>query len=133
VRPFRRQNPGFLLGSFCLEELEKDSYRLSYQSRGVYCRQNIWKGIRSKSQCFANLCTVPPAPSVSRPFATLDAGGEGELEAAMLLGHKQGLRDSVQDSFRTAGVSHLLAVSGLHVALFCGIFSFGVAVVLSDR
>ena len=50
---------------------------------------------------------------------------EGELEAAMLLGHKDALRDPVQDAFRAGGVSHLLAVSGLHVALLCGIFSFG--------
>ena len=43
----------------------------------------------------------------------------------MLLGDKTGLRDTIQDTFRIAGVSHLLAVSGLHVALLCGIFSFG--------
>ncbi len=39
------------------------------------------------------------------------------IEAAMLLADKSRLDDSVQQAFRTAGVSHLLAVSGLHLAL----------------
>ena len=38
------------------------------------------------------------------------------IEAAMLLADKSCLDDSVQQAFRTAGVSHLLAVSGLHLA-----------------
>ena len=29
------------------------------------------------------------------------------------------------DTFRTAGIAHLLAVSGLHVALLCGLFAMG--------
>ena len=43
----------------------------------------------------------------------------------MLLGDKAALPDTVQDTFRAAGISHLLAVSGLHLALLCGLFSFG--------
>ena len=43
----------------------------------------------------------------------------------MLLGDKAALPDTVQDIFRAAGISHLLAVSGLHLALLCGLFSFG--------
>ena len=43
----------------------------------------------------------------------------------MLLADKSRLDDSVQQAFRTAGVSHLLAVSGLHLALLCGLLGFG--------
>ena len=39
----------------------------------------------------------------------------------MLLGDKTHLEERVEDSFRIAGVSHLLAVSGLHVSLLCGL------------
>ena len=46
----------------------------------------------------------------------------------MLLGDKAALPDTVQDTFRAAGISHLLAVSGLHLALLCGLFSLAVAV-----
>lgn len=111
---------------FALEELEKDSYRLSYQSRGVYLQAEYLEGYQKQE---ASASPIFALFRLRRQLAELlqrwMPEEEGELEAAMLLGHKQGLRDSVQDSFRTAGVSHLLAVSGLHVALFCGIFSFG--------
>ena len=43
----------------------------------------------------------------------------------MLLGEKSELTDEWSDTFRTAGIAHLLAVSGLHVALLCGLFAMG--------
>lgn len=43
----------------------------------------------------------------------------------MLLADKSRLDDTTQQAFRTAGVSHLLAVSGLHLALLCGLLGFG--------
>ena len=43
----------------------------------------------------------------------------------MLLADKSHLEDAVQQAFRAAGVSHLLAVSGLHLALLCGLLGFG--------
>ncbi len=43
----------------------------------------------------------------------------------MLLGEKSELTDEWNDTFRTAGIAHLLAVSGLHVALLCGLFAMG--------
>ena len=42
---------------------------------------------------------------------------QSSLVCGVLLGDKSGLDDTVQDDFRTAGVSHLLAVSGLHMAI----------------
>ena len=62
------------------------------------------------------------ASALLRRWLPRDLGG---LEAAMLLGDKAALPDTVQDTFRAAGISHLLAVSGLHLALLCGLFSFG--------
>ncbi len=43
----------------------------------------------------------------------------------MLLADKSRLDDTTQQAFRTAGVSHLLAVSGLHLALLCRLLGFG--------
>ena len=43
----------------------------------------------------------------------------------MLLADKSRLDASVQQAFRAAGVSRLLAVSGLHLALLCGLLGFG--------
>ncbi len=42
---------------------------------------------------------------------------ESGLAQALLLGIRSELPSSVKDSFRTAGMSHLLAISGLHVGI----------------
>lgn len=56
---------------------------------------------------------------------TSNIGGEaGALASAMLLGNKSLLPDSVERDFRRSGMSHLLAVSGLHVSIVVGIFGF---------
>ncbi len=47
----------------------------------------------------------------------------GALMAALALGDRSGLSRSAQESFSRLGVSHLLAVSGLHMALLVG-FSY---------
>ncbi len=51
-------------------------------------------------------------------------GEEGDLAAAMLLGDKYALSSSVRRDFSRAGLSHYLAVSGLHVSIITGIVSF---------
>lgn len=50
-----------------------------------------------------------------------DVFGEGSaLPEALLLGNREHLPQDVQDSFSSAGVAHILAVSGLHVGLLAG-------------
>ena len=44
------------------------------------------------------------------------------LPSALLLGDKTALSDSVRRDFSRAGVSHLLAISGLHMTLLFGLF-----------
>ena len=48
-------------------------------------------------------------------------GGHG-LPSALLLGDKSYLEDSIRRDFTRAGVSHLLAISGLHMTLLFGLF-----------
>ena len=47
-------------------------------------------------------------------------GDEGALAAAMLLGDRSGLPDAAARDFSRAGVSHLLALSGLHLSAVAG-------------
>ncbi len=47
-------------------------------------------------------------------------GDEGALAAAMLLGDRSGLSDAVSRDFSRAGLSHLLALSGLHLSVIAG-------------
>ncbi len=51
-------------------------------------------------------------------------GEAGALASAMLLGNKQLLSDATVRDFRRSGMSHLLAVSGLHVSIIVGIVGF---------
>lgn len=51
-------------------------------------------------------------------------GVEGRLIAAMLLGDKSNLTSETYRDFSRAGMSHYLAVSGLHVSIITGIVSF---------
>ncbi len=44
----------------------------------------------------------------------------GGIAVALLTGDKSGITDEISDNFRTSGVSHLLAVSGLHISVLIG-------------
>lgn len=47
------------------------------------------------------------------------------IAAAILLGDRAHLDESTEQAFRSAGVSHLLSVSGLHLSMLCGLFHAG--------
>lgn len=51
-------------------------------------------------------------------------GDAGKLAAAMLLGDKSAVPTQIYRDFKRAGLSHYLAVSGLHVSIITGIVSF---------
>ncbi len=54
-----------------------------------------------------------------------EIGGEqGKLAAAMLLGDKYAISSQTSRDFSRSGLSHYLAVSGLHVSIVTGIVSF---------
>lgn len=59
---------------------------------------------------------------------------ESALLKGMLFGDKAELDYSTEQSFRNAGISHLLAVSGLHTSLWCGLLiSFLSAFKVSEK
>ncbi len=51
-------------------------------------------------------------------------GKAGGLLAALLSGSKEYTEKSIADAFRNAGLSHILALSGMHLSLFSGIAMF---------
>ncbi len=124
---FPAQEPGeTFTADFTLADLPKDAYRISRLSRGILLQGEYTGGYKagedSRTVRFVLYHLRQNASALLRRWLPRDLGG---LEAAMLLGDKAALPDTVQDTFRAAGVSHLLAVSGLHLALLCGLFSFG--------
>ena len=112
--------------SFALSSLPDNRYRLSRNSRGVYLQAEYlgsYRGlVASKAPRFALFRLRQRWSAVLRRWLPKRLDG---MEAAMLLADKSHLEDAVQQAFRAAGVSHLLAVSGLHLALLCGLLGFG--------
>lgn len=106
--------------------LNDDAYQMNSRSQGVYLQAEYLGGfIPQPSSHALRFVLFRLRQNLSQKLQTWMPKTEGTLETALLLGDKDNLPDSVQDTFRAAGVSHLLAVSGLHVALLCGIFSMG--------
>lgn len=58
---------------------------------------------------------------LSREFARLLPQEDAALLQAMLLGRRDGLPEDANESFRLAGCSHLMVVSGLHMAAVAGL------------
>jgi competence protein ComEC len=60
-------------------------------------------------------------------------GRNGAMAAALLTGDRSGLSPAVSDSLRAAGLGHVLAISGMHMALFAGgvflVLRFGLAAI----
>ena len=48
----------------------------------------------------------------------------GALTGALLLGNRSGLRDEIIRDFHRCGISHMLALSGLHMCIIMGFFDF---------
>lgn len=56
---------------------------------------------------------------IKNTVSRLIPGERGALATALLIGDKSNLPKSVSDSFSSAGISHLIAVSGLHLSIWC--------------
>lgn len=49
---------------------------------------------------------------------------ESTVIIALLIGDKSEIPNNIKENFRYSGISHIMAVSGLHLAVFCGTVSF---------
>ena len=124
---FPGEQPGeTFTAQFTFVELAKDRYRLNSYSKGVYMQVEYRGGYRagpaSTDRVFAFYRLRRQLGDILHRWLPKDLDG---LEAAMLLSDKSRLSDSIRQDFRTAGISHFLAVSGLHLTLLCAIFAFG--------
>ena len=105
-----------------LEALEEDAYRMNRYADGVYLNAEYLDGYEYLGESNTlKFLLYRLRMELSRRLRTYLPSEAAGLEAAMLLGDKTRLEDGVEKSFRVAGVSHLLAVSGLHVTLLCGL------------
>jgi len=63
--------------------------------------------------------------------SVLKAGPESALIVAVLVGDRSGIAEEQEESLRAAGLAHILAISGLHMALFAGGTYGGVLLLLA--
>ncbi|MBA5776537.1 ComEC/Rec2 family competence protein [Stappia sp. F7233] len=63
--------------------------------------------------------------------ARLGDGPAGALAVALLIGDRSGLDEQTVDALREAGLAHVLAISGLHMALFAGAVFAGLRAALA--
>lgn len=118
-----------ICGEFLLESLQYEAYHENaasdYFSKGakflLLCEDMqtldlVQSGTHTLSSRLARLRAV----TAFRISDTV-GGEEGKLLAAILLGTKNNLSDATVRDFRLSGVSHLLALSGLHLMILVGL------------
>ena len=121
--------PGTLIG-FCAvpEPFEKTAL---YDGERAALSQGYMLGITLESEENCAVLSDEALPGLRGAMLRLNAklsfalsegvgGDAGALAAAMLLGDRGGIDDSVERDFSRAGVSHLLALSGLHLSVIAG-------------
>lgn len=67
------------------------------------------------------------ADRIGRTLDTREAG----VARALMIGDRGGLQSSVEDVLRKTGLAHMLAISGMHMAIFAGLAFFAVRAVLA--
>lgn len=67
----------------------------------------------------------------ARILQVLGPGVAGGLAVALIVGDRSGIPPEATEALRTAGLAHILAISGLHMALFSGAVFFAVRAVLA--
>jgi len=56
---------------------------------------------------------------------------QAAIAAALITGHKTGMREEDKEAMRASGLAHLLAISGLHIGLVSGILFFASRLVMA--
>lgn len=94
----------------------KESHRY-YKSKGIYlyCRADGEISILDSGERPLSELLYRARKFVSASLMSLVGGDEGSLAAGMLTGDKSLMSGSVINAFKACGLSHVLAVSGLHM------------------
>ncbi|MGN0435388.1 MAG: ComEC/Rec2 family competence protein, partial [Wujia sp.] len=61
---------------------------------------------------------------LSQVIGDISDGAAEELYRSLLTGDRGGLSEEIKDTFRIGGISHILAISSLHITLIGGMVSF---------
>ena len=124
---------------------------LSPPPRPVYpggydsARQYFYKGIGARGFVISPVVVLDKSPTGEAWFTTIEHlrdriafaieqhldGQTAAVATALLTGQKAKISNQVKDDMRVSGLAHLLAISGLHMALFTGFLFFSVRALLA--
>ena len=108
----------------------------------LFALLGVWRGADSvgsvnaiaSPSVFDGLAVVDSIrTSIDSTLSTLVAGDAGALGVAMLTGQRGGISEATINAFRGAGLSHMLAISGLHTALVGGMAMYATSFVFGKR
>ena len=97
--------------------------RTYYASRGVYALMSVRDAagyrvtLRNRSFTWQTAVIDPLRRSIDQSIDRTMRGDSAALLRGILLGERRQLPEDLIDTFRTIGLAHILAVSGLHVGL----------------
>ncbi len=94
--------------------------KISYQAQGVYLFANLRSGVTKNGEAPRDLWygIMQARAAMLFQMGSLLPPSQSSLIAGLTLGETAQIPDQVIADFRNCGVSHLLAVSGLHTAFF---------------
>ncbi|MBQ7100105.1 MAG: ComEC/Rec2 family competence protein [Clostridia bacterium] len=99
-----------------IEDSQSESY---YKPKGIYL-QSFWHSkaeiTKSTDRPLGYYFLKAKEYAVNHLGAVMQ-GEEADLAVAMLTGDKDGLDDETVDDFKRSGLSHVMAVSGLHMSI----------------
>lgn len=109
-------------GSFQLYDLGQTE-----DARNYYLSENVFMGCYSKGEISVSKPDKRPLgyyplamrAKIKISLSQLMPGEKGALATALLIGDKSQLPKSISSAFSAAGISHLIAVSGLHLSIWC--------------
>ncbi len=117
IKPLeRRGNPG---------EFDYATYQRWQGIRGtLYVRSKAWKRANVDAPLSLSHRLLRWRQSLSEQYAQYIDGEPLGVVAALTLGDKQWLGKETRELFSAAGVSHVLAISGLHLGIIFALFQF---------
>lgn len=108
--PLERSADGAVLAASLTEDVEAYALRAS--------DTDLWGG--SFSSAKLKILSERAQEFLRERFSRLLGEDTGALASAFLLGDRSGLSAEVERDFRRAGVTHMMAVSGMHIAVLLG-------------
>lgn len=93
-----------------------------YRSRRVFLDGEVTEVIAVEAANHTPLRFLPAVirHSLGDKFAKLYSGDDLAMIRALCLGDRSSMSESLRFAVRAGGLSHLLAISGLHITLLCG-------------